>query len=143
MPNGTYWVYVVMHNTAGVGTGYSSGPVRIEKPVPATPSYYVPLNPARLLDTRTGEGGNVFPLGTGAFTELDVTGVGGVPEFGATAVVMNVTVTGPTSSGFITAWPSGDFMFSVIERLLRLTKVWIVRRTHPSPVSRSAISPWD
>ena len=76
--------------------------------MPPTPSYYVPLNPARLLDTREGIGGNISAIGNGVFTELDVTGVGGVPETGVTAVVMNVTVTGPTSSGFITAWPSGE-----------------------------------
>jgi len=68
----------------------------------------VPLTPARLLDTRTGEGGNIFPLSTGAFTELPVTGVGGVPTADVTAVVMNVTVTGTTSSGYLTAWPSGE-----------------------------------
>jgi hypothetical protein len=50
-----------------------------------------------VLDTRTGIGGNIAPLGEQVFTELDVTGVGGVPETGVTAVVMNVTVDGPTS----------------------------------------------
>src|SRR6266545_4757427 len=35
-----------------------------------------------------------------------------------------------------TACPSGDFMFSVMDRLLRLTKVWIVRRTHSSLAAR-------
>ena len=108
MPNGTYWVYVVMRNTAGNGVGYSSGPVRIEKAVPATPSFFVPLNPSRILDTRNGIGGNLHPLETGVFTELDVTGVGGVPETGVTAVVMNVTATNTTSGGFVTAWPSGE-----------------------------------
>ena len=42
------------------------------------------------------------------FTELDVTGVGGVPETGVTAVVMNVTVDSPTAGSFLTAWPSGE-----------------------------------
>lgn len=108
LPNGTYWVYVTMRNGSNVGTAYSTGPVRIEKPVPASPSYFVPVSPARLLDTRTGEGGNLAPLGQQVFTELDVTGVGGVPETGVTAVVMNVTVDRPTSSSFLTAWPSGE-----------------------------------
>ena len=40
-------------------------------------------------------GGNISALATQAMTELDVTGVGGVPETGATAVVMNVTVDCP------------------------------------------------
>lgn len=108
LPNGTYWVWVTMRNGAGVGSAYSTGPVRIERPVPPTPSFYVPLNPARLLDTRTGEGGNISALSAHALTELDVTGVGGVPETGATAVVLNVTVDAPVTSGFVTAWPSGE-----------------------------------
>ena len=53
------------HNGNAVGSAYSTGPVRIERPVPPTPSYFVPLNPARLLDTRDGTGGNVSPLATG------------------------------------------------------------------------------
>jgi hypothetical protein len=108
MPNGTYWVYVSLRNGNGVGSGYSTGPVRIERAVPPTRSFYVPLNPARLLDTRTGEGGNFSALASLTTTELDVTGVGGVPETGATAVVMNVTVDAPLTAGFITAWPSGE-----------------------------------
>ena len=114
MPNGTYWVYIVMHTSPGAaglggsGVGYATGPLRQEKPVPPTPSYFVPLTPSRILDTRNGEGGNIFPLATGVSTELNVVGVGGVPPTGVTAVVMNVTVTSPTQSGFITAWPSGE-----------------------------------
>ena len=108
MPNGTYWVYVVMKNSAGSSVGTSTGPVRIEKPISAAPSYYVPLTPVRLLDTRNGQGGNLSPIDEDTFTELKVAGVGGVPTAGVTAVVMNVTATGPTASGYITAWPSGD-----------------------------------
>ena len=108
LPNATYWVYVTIRSAGKVGTATSTGPVRLEKPVPASPSYFVPLTPARLLDTRTGEGGNLAPLGQQVFTELDVTGVGGVPETGVTAVVMNVTVDSPTAAGFLTAWPSGQ-----------------------------------
>lgn len=108
LPNATYWVYIVIRSASKVGTAYSTGPVRLEKPVPAMPSFFVPLTPARLLDTRTGEGGNIAPLGQQVFTELDVTGVGGVPETGVTAVVMNVTVDGPTTAGYLTAWPSGQ-----------------------------------
>jgi hypothetical protein len=108
MPNATYWVYVTMRAGQQRGVGVSSGPVRIERPVPTTPSWFVPLTPARLLDTRTGTGGNIWPLATGAFTELDVTGVGGVPDDGVTAVVLNVTVDAPDRPGFLTAWPSGE-----------------------------------
>ena len=64
-------------------------------------SYYVPLNPARLLDTRTGVGGNISALSSQALTELKVAGFGGVPPTGATAVVLNVTVDAPLTNGFI------------------------------------------
>jgi hypothetical protein len=109
MPNGTYWVYTTVHNANNTahGSAYSTGPVRIERPVGNTSSYFVPLNPARLLDTRTGAGGNISALSSTAMTELKVTGFGGVQP-GATAVVLNVTVDAPATSGFITAWPSGE-----------------------------------
>jgi hypothetical protein len=108
LPNGTYWVYITIRKGASVGTAYSTGPVRVEKPVPSTPSFFVPLTPARLLDTRTGIGGNLAPLGAQMFTELDVTGVGGVPETGVSAVVMNVTADQPTTPGFLTVSPSSE-----------------------------------
>jgi hypothetical protein len=101
-------VWVKLSNGAGVGSAYSTGPVRIERPVSSAPACYVPLNPARLLDTRTGEGGNISALATQAMTELKVAGFGGVPPTGATAVVLNVTVDSPWTAGFITAWPSGE-----------------------------------
>ncbi len=63
----------------------------------------VPLPPSRLLDTRIGG----VPLGPNGVYDLPVTGVGGVPVFGPSAVVLNVTVTQPTAGGFVTVWPTG------------------------------------
>ncbi|MCU1501768.1 MAG: hypothetical protein JWM12_1122 [Ilumatobacteraceae bacterium] len=108
MPNGSYWIYTVIRNGAGVATGYSSAPVRIERSQGATPSTFVPLSPSRLLDTRDGTGGNIVPLGPNLYTELQVAGRGGVPPTGATAVVLNVTVDHPSEPGVITVWPSGE-----------------------------------
>ena len=78
--------------------------------VGAVGSTYVPLNPSRVLDTRTGTGtgGAVGPVGPGGVLPLTVAGVGGVPATGVTAVVLNMTVdraTGPES--YLTVWPSG------------------------------------
>jgi hypothetical protein len=110
MGNGSYWIYTVIHNRAGVATGYSSAPVRIERPQAPTPSTYVPLTPSRVLDTRNGTGGNIVPLGPDLFTEVQVAGLGGVPAVGATAVVLNVTVDHPSEPGVLTVWPSGEPM---------------------------------
>ncbi len=67
------------------------------------------LSPARLLDTREGVGAPQTAVAQGAVVDLQVTGVGGVAA-DADAVVMNVTVTEPTASGFVTVWPTGATM---------------------------------
>ena len=58
-------------------------------------------SPTRLMDTRRSGGA----LGHGVSRVLDVT-VGAVPST-ARAVVLNVTVTEPTRSGYLTVWPNG------------------------------------
>lgn len=69
---------------------------------------FVPLNPSRQLDTRTGLGQNsttgtsVAANGNAVWTPNEET-LGSL--WGTSAVVMNVTVTGPKSNGFITAYP--------------------------------------
>lgn len=66
------------------------------------------LSPTRILDTRSGTGGFSAPVGAGGTISPTVTGVGGVPASGVSAVVLNVTVTEPTASeGFLTVFPSG------------------------------------
>lgn len=70
-----------------------------------TAGLYHPLSPSRLMDTRIGTGGN--ELTPGAVIELPVTGQGPVPDSGVSAVVLNATVTEPTTSGFITVYPTG------------------------------------
>jgi uncharacterized protein (DUF1501 family) len=68
---------------------------------------FAPLSPKRILDTREGLGAAKAPLGSFATIELQVAGAGGVaPD--AEAVVMNVTVTNPTETSYITAWPTGQ-----------------------------------
>jgi hypothetical protein len=69
---------------------------------------YRSLTPARILDTRDGTGGVAGPVGAAATVDVQVTGRGGVPTSGVSAVAMNVTVTEPTGSGFVTIFPSGS-----------------------------------
>jgi hypothetical protein len=66
--------------------------------------------PARVLDTRLGIGAPAAKVGAGGVVPLVVTGQGGVPATGVSAVVLNVTVTGALSGGWVTAWPAGVAM---------------------------------
>ncbi|MFF6774023.1 hypothetical protein ACFY8W_10700 [Streptomyces sp. NPDC012637] len=93
----------------GVGAPLQqSGVVRIEGSAVTTPAgTYEPLTPTRLLDTRAGLGAPKAKVGPGQTVSLKVAGVGGVPASGVTAVVLNVTATGPTAAGFVSAYPSG------------------------------------
>src|SRR2546426_2079332 len=68
---------------------------------------FVPLNPSRILDTRTSIGGHLGSLGPTQSLTLQVTGRGGVPAQGVRAVVMNVTVTDTTRDSYLTVYPSG------------------------------------
>jgi hypothetical protein len=63
-----------------------------------------PIAPVRLLDTRSGLGA---PAGLTNSVSLQITGVGGIAATGVGSVLLNVTVTGATASGFVTAYPSG------------------------------------
>jgi hypothetical protein len=85
------------------------GVVTAASPVPraAAADSYRALSPARILDTRSGLGA-AGPVGPGGQITLDVTGVGGVPDSGVSAVVLNVTATGATQSTFVTVWPTGE-----------------------------------
>jgi hypothetical protein len=73
---------------------------------------YVAGNPTRVLETRPGlttvdglqQGGG--PAAAGSTTIVQITGRAGVPA-GAAAVSLNVTVTEPSASGFVTVYPCG------------------------------------
>jgi sugar lactone lactonase YvrE len=68
-------------------------------------SRFSAVTPTRLLDTRTGTGGPTTPLGAGEVRPVVVTG-GAIPA-DATAVVLNVTVTTPSTGGYLTVFPFG------------------------------------
>jgi RHS repeat-associated protein len=72
------------------------------------------LNPARILDTRAAFRTGVCPpatcttMGTGTSMKLQVAGQGGVPTTGVSAVALNITVTSPSTGGYLTVWPSNE-----------------------------------
>jgi hypothetical protein len=81
---------------------------RLGAGIGASGGQLVPLTPARILDTRVGIGGVRAPLGTNGSLSFPVTGVGGVPAAGVSAVVLNVTATNTSAPGYLTVWPAGN-----------------------------------
>jgi hypothetical protein len=99
---------------AGVSAGAGTRTFVLETPPPPpppAPETIVPLTPARVLDTRGAGGGPVGDgAGGGAPRVLRITGQGGVPGSGVSAVALNVTVTdsqAPAVGGFVTVFPCG------------------------------------
>ncbi|MGY0231148.1 choice-of-anchor D domain-containing protein [Longispora urticae] len=68
---------------------------------------YTTLNPARILDTRSGNGAPAAKVGRAGILHLQVGGRGGVPSQGVSAVTLNVTVTDPSAESFLTLFPKG------------------------------------
>ena len=75
----------------------------------SAPGSFVAVSPSRIINTRTStKVGN--GLGGGSPLAFTVSGKGGVPNSGATAVSLNVTVTGteaPDYGGYVTVYPCG------------------------------------
>ncbi|MEP7112360.1 MAG: Ig-like domain-containing protein [Ilumatobacteraceae bacterium] len=84
-------------------------------PTPVMPhANYVPLAPVRVLESRVGQASTfdgqfwqIGPRPAGSVTELTIAGRGDIPA-DATAVVLNVTVTEPAGTGYITVFPCGS-----------------------------------
>jgi hypothetical protein len=86
---------------------------------------YNPVTPSRLADTRCNEtsppayitssycaslpstNSKLTTLGTGQIENVTVTGVGGIPSSGVSAVVLNLTAIDPTHAGYLTVFPTG------------------------------------
>jgi hypothetical protein len=66
---------------------------------------FVSLPPTRILDTRIGVGAPRQPVAAGASIDVQITGA--LVPAGATAVAFNLTATGASGAGFVTAWPAG------------------------------------
>ncbi len=95
-------------NTGGGGTGGGGPPQPPVTPIP----FLVPLDPARLLDTRDsatidGAFRNLGPLPGGNTIEVQIAGRGGVPATDVDAAVLNVGALTPQGEGFLTIYPCG------------------------------------
>ena len=89
---------------------FAAGPgASTEAPDPRPPyvgsaaGAFVAVSPARVADTRT----TGVPLGPGGVLSVQITGQGGVPADGVTAVVANVTAVDATALHYFTVYPGG------------------------------------
>ncbi len=89
--------------SAGVIGRQIDGPL-LFVPTPGVAGRFHPLTPARILDTRTTS----TPLRAGSDQQIPVTGVGGVPASGVSAVVLNATVADPAAKGHLQLYPTGS-----------------------------------
>ena len=82
---------------------------------------YIPTTPSRICDTRPVNYVTTFqnqcdltntysPIGQNSSIAVQVSGFGGIPSFGVSAVSINVTAINPTTpnGGYITAYPEGE-----------------------------------
>lgn len=67
------------------------------------PNRFVPVAPTRLLDTRRA---GFAKFAVGETRVIDVVSDGSVVPVGATAAVINLTLTAPENAGYIAAWPA-------------------------------------
>lgn len=74
----------------------------------ADPGSYQSLDPTRILDTRIGNGAPEARIGAGDTLDVTVSGRGGIPASGVSAVVFNLTVVRPGVSGYVSAFPAGQ-----------------------------------
>jgi hypothetical protein len=97
----TYW--------CTAGPGYD-GPTGLGTPDGVSAflaSYYQPVTPFRVMDTRNGNGGITGPVGAGSTVELAIAGQHGIPVANVTAVVLNLVVTAQTNYGYLRAYADG------------------------------------
>ena len=110
LTNGTSYTFTV-RATNSIGTSPASSPSNAVVPAVPVDDLFHPLDPTRILDTRTGPshvGSFSSPWTAGMTRDVQMAGLPGVVPAGADAVALNVTVTDTTSASFMTLWPKGQ-----------------------------------
>ncbi|MEO6323241.1 MAG: hypothetical protein ABIT01_07150 [Thermoanaerobaculia bacterium] len=100
---GTFKLSVREYSSAGCVGAISELGVNVVDHLPAVKFYL--LSPCRILDTREAS----WPLRSQEARTLDVAGICGIPAE-AKALVANITAVNPSSSGFLSAYPTGMFV---------------------------------
>ncbi|MEJ3744394.1 hypothetical protein WEI85_14000 [Actinomycetes bacterium KLBMP 9797] len=76
-------------------------------PAPAAGRFTALATPVGVLDTRDGTGATAGKRGAGSTTVFPVSGVGGIPVSGVSAVQVRVAVGSATAATFLELWPEG------------------------------------
>lgn len=105
LTEGSSYAYRVVSQTAAVdGEPSNQVTVRPYRTVDRAEGTFMPVEPVRLVDTRSGLGGRTGKLGVGGVMTVDP-GLH-VPDSDVSAVLLNVTGTEPTSSTFLAVAPT-------------------------------------
>ena len=103
----------------GAGVTDGEGDSASNSTVAVTGSEFVPYGPTRILDTLDSTGATTGAVQPGATAQLKVVGAGTagntIPA-GITAVVLNVTVTEATASGYLTVYGDDDANGTAVPR---------------------------
>jgi hypothetical protein len=75
--------------------------------VPGAPARFVPVSPSRVVDTRDGVGAPRARIER-ADVGVRLSGRGGVPDSGVSAVLMNITAVSPSAGTYVTVYPAGQ-----------------------------------
>ncbi|GAB2568977.1 hypothetical protein [Kribbella endophytica] len=108
--SGSYSFVVVAHDGASNTAQSTQAAISLVGEAPPEAGTYASLAPSRVLDTRSAIGAAAGPVAARGVVHLSVLGRGGVPASGVSAVVLNVTVTQPTTAGYVTVFPDGTTM---------------------------------
>ncbi|HEX6087796.1 MAG TPA: M12 family metallo-peptidase [Thermoanaerobaculia bacterium] len=100
-PTSTTWYWVRATNSCGLSVDSPTIGIGVVTPPTTSTSLYI-LTPCRIVDTRSVGG----LLGNGLTRDINFAGVCGIPS-GAKAVVANVTAVAPSSTGFLSIYPTG------------------------------------
>ena len=108
LADGTSYTFTVKA-TNSIGTGPASAATGAVTPAVPVDDLFHPIDPTRIVDSRTAThvGPYTTPWGAGTTRPVKVAGLAGVPP-GADAVALNVTVTDPTAGSYMTVWPKGE-----------------------------------
>jgi hypothetical protein len=137
VPTGTYnaWLNQVSCSPPVPCPGYLPNAYTVTAaPAAPSPERYAALNPARILDTRSGLGAPKAKVGAHGTVTLTVAGKGGVPAKNATAVALDVTAISPSAIVSLIAYPAGttrpgvfDLNFGVGQTVTNLVVVKLNR----------------